>query len=539
MIKFGRDVFLKSYTRLECCALPGGTRYACLPMAKSDELSLGVGMAARLGRSQMPTDPFVFNEFKTFVRRAIDLVPEFNRPIQLPAEYDSWFSYFIMTAHYDARRKEQLTQLWETLNQDEHKQLKYTVNKSFKKLEHYPNLKFARGIYSRHDVFKCFSGGFFKAIEADVFSRPEFIKKIPCSERAEYLMERMYEPGAKYFSSDFESFESLFTQEIMETCEIALYEKKMSLYLDDFEYIKQVLLGPNKLVSKNLTGAVTARRMSGEMCTSLGNGFTNLMVSWFLLHKSGVELEELATNLHCIIEGDDSLVKFKTNIDYNIYSQIGFRSKFVVHENIGDASFCGMLFDQEERIIVTDITKHAISMFWGDRKYVDSRDSKKLTLLRSKCMSYAYQYRGCPVLDKLAHHFLKLTRGFDVRHVVLDSHKHEILQQAIAASKDIIVAGPKEPGMRTRKLVEEQFGVPVSLQLYIESKIDTFTLGFNDDLVLLASDDAIEYARRHVRDVIDVNDVNYDHAYITDEQLLALRSCMSLRDYEFLCKAIR
>lgn len=539
MIKFGRDVFLKSFTRLQCCHLGGGTPLACLPMPKCDELSLGVGMVARLGRSQLQTDPIAFNEFKAFVRRAIEAIPEFNRPIQLPDEYKDWFSYFIMNANYDAGRKAQLTELWNSLNEEEHKQQKFTVNKTFEKYEHYPACKYARGIYARHDVFKCFFGGVSKAMEADVFSRPEFIKKIPCSERAEYLMENMYEVGAKYFSSDFESFESLFTREIMEACEIALYEKKMANYPEDFKYISSVLLSDNHLKAKNITGTVSARRMSGEMCTSLGNGFTNLMVSWFLLYKSGISLQTLASNLHCVIEGDDSLVKFKTEVDMTLYEKIGFRSKFVIHEHIGDASFCGMLFDDEERIIVTDITKHCIALFWGDRKYVDSRDTKKLRLLRAKCLSYAYQYRGCPVLDKLVHHFLKLTRGLDVRHVVLDKYKNEILMQALEKSKDIIKAGPLEPGMKTRLLIQEQFGVTVSMQLYLESKIDTFTLGYNDDLALLASDEACEYARKHVRLVLDVNDVNYEHVYITPKQLAALKPCMKARDYQVLCEAIR
>jgi hypothetical protein len=527
-IQVNDNIFNNNLSKIETVYIGGSTTSACLPYSKTNQVNLLVGVAARLGRERVVIDQALFREFAGFVDLVIGMVPEFSTPVAIPYGYEDDFDFFIKNVHYPESRRSELIELRKRLNDGEWLDKYYSINKTFQKYEHYTDFKMARGIYSRHDVFKVIVGGMFKLIEQDVFSRKEFIKKIPANLRAIYLMDNMYEPGAKYYSSDFESFESLFTPQIMRTCEMQLYKAKLRNYPNHYKLIEDTLLGDNFLKSRSFNAKVKARRMSGEMCTSLGNGFTNLMVSWFMLYKSGMPVQSLTSSLQCVIEGDDSLIKYKYPIDTTIYERIGFRAKTVFHENIGDASFCGMLFDQEDMIIITDITKQCIALGWGDRKYYSSRDSKKLSLLRAKCLSLAFQYRGCPILDKLCHRMLFLTRGYDVRNVVVDSYKRDVLEHAILNAKELIRLGPLEPGIRTRMLMEEQFGVPIGLQYYIERQIPNFTLGNNEDLVLIASPSSLTHAERHVRYIdTKLNNVEFDKLNMSTAQITQLQNCVT------------
>lgn len=78
-------------------------------------------------------------------------------------------------------------------------------------------------INSRTDEFKTLTGPTFKLIEKQVFANPWFIKNVPVRERCDYIVERLYKPGMKYYSSDYTSFEALFTPEIMRVVERELY----------------------------------------------------------------------------------------------------------------------------------------------------------------------------------------------------------------------------------------------------------------------------------------------------------------------------
>lgn len=63
----------------------------------------------------------------------------------------------------------------------------------------------------------------FKRIEQALFQLPYFIKKIPVEERATYVLDRLFESGAIYYSSDYTSFETHFTAELMDAVEFELY----------------------------------------------------------------------------------------------------------------------------------------------------------------------------------------------------------------------------------------------------------------------------------------------------------------------------
>jgi len=62
----------------------------------------------------------------------------------------------------------------------------------------------------------------------------------------------------------------------------------------------QVMQEMNRCYSKYVKIEVEATRMSGEMNTSLGNGFSNLMFMLYACHVQGIAAEG-------IVEGDDGV----------------------------------------------------------------------------------------------------------------------------------------------------------------------------------------------------------------------------------------
>ncbi len=76
-------------------------------------------------------------------------------------------------------------------------------------------------------------------------------------------------------ATDYTSFEALFTPELMDAVEMQLYDymlEHVSGGKDTLRLIRRVQLGRNHIDSKYVSVDISGKRMSGEMCTSLGNG---------------------------------------------------------------------------------------------------------------------------------------------------------------------------------------------------------------------------------------------------------------------------
>ena len=148
------------------------------------------------------------------------------------------------------------------------------------------------------------------------------------------------------------------------------------------------------------------------MNTSLGNGFSNLMFMAFVCEKLGL-------NCNGVVEGDDGLFAFNGNTpSASDFTKYGFNIKLDVHSEISTASFCGNVFDPEDRQIMTCPYDVLSTFGWTTNKYAKSSDKTLKALLRSKSLSLAYQYPGCPILSSLAQYGLRVTKGYNVEKVV-------------------------------------------------------------------------------------------------------------------------
>jgi hypothetical protein len=278
--------------------------------------------------------------------------------------------------------------------------------------ETYPEYKHARAINSRSDEFKCASGPFFKCIEKTLFTLDWFIKKVPIADRPSYIKNRLERMGVSYFAADYTSFESLFTKKLMQTCEFVLYEHCVSehpLGRAWLSLISEALLGRNVCSFKLFNVSVNATRMSGEMNTSLGNGFSNLMFLLFLCQENGM------TDVLAVIEGDDSAAsgcgKWPSVEDF---AKLGLVIKVDMSDSIEEMSFCGLVFDSDECLNVTDPREVLASFGWTSAGYKAMKQNKLKLLLRCKALSLAHQYPGCPIISSLAQYGLRVTRGYDI-----------------------------------------------------------------------------------------------------------------------------
>jgi len=426
------------------------------------------GVRHRFLKKPLPCEGALLKKFRRHVRR--ECRKEFV-PISADADVsvEQWLSH---TDYPDWRRKELRVQ-WDGVASmwDPDKSHRYFRCSSFMKDEDYPTYKHARAINSRSDVFKCAVGPIFKLIETEVYRHKAFIKHVPVSDRPDYIMNYLHREGAKYIATDYTAFESLFVRELMEACEFELYSY-MTQYLpaggEFMRLVNEVLGGLNLCVFKDFRVAVEATRMSGEMCTSLGNGFSNLMLMQFICSEVGCR-EVLG-----VVEGDDGLFTMvgtpPTAADF---ARLGLVIKLEVHDTISTASFCGLVFDPMDRVNIADPRKVLTNFGWAQRNYARARSSKLIVLLRCKALSTAYQYPGCPIIAELGWYGIRVTprtasnklKRTISRKGQFDSYTREKILAAYICGN----IPRKVPPRNTRLLVERLYGITIEVQLSIES----------------------------------------------------------------------
>lgn len=437
-----------------------------LPHADTyDDLSVRAGVAKRFAFRPPTPKAGLIEEMVSFTKQFLQthLTP-------LEPYADTSVETWLKKTSYPLWRRQELHRLWLCVG-DIGEEPRYFNCKSFGKDETYPEFKHVRGINSRSDQFKCAVGPIFKLIEEQVYKLPEFIKHVPVADRPAYIMKRLYKEGAFYLQTDYTAFESLFTKLLMKI-EFELY-KYMTRNLvggpEWYRLVKRVLSGKNKCYFKNFIVTVLATRMSGEMCTSLGNGFGNLMFMLFAASKAG------CSDVEGVVEGDDGLFTMRgTPPSESDFSDLGLVIKIVRHEEIATASFCGLVFDPVDQINVRDPLEVLASFAWAPSRYALCRRATKLGLLRCKALSLAHQYPGMPIVSALAQYGLRITRGLTSAAVRVakrfrDDWRRSQFLKAIESEKSIPVVDPPN---RTRLLVERLYHISVEKQIEIESYLN-------------------------------------------------------------------
>lgn len=288
-------------------------------------------------------------------------------------------------------------------------------------------------------------------------------------------------------ATDYTAFESHFTESLLALCEFRLYAYMTRNLPCHRQFMRDlhVLLGENSIFFKNVKCGVRATRMSGEMNTSLGNSFTNLML-YFYIHRFN-------PYSNAVVEGDDCVGvyvgKTPTTADY---ARLGLTVKIETPSCLSQASFCGQIFTEEFETIV-DPHKIIAKTGWIDAAYIDSKEKKKKELLRCRAMSLLSMYPACPIVTSYGLYLLRATAGY---HYFVDKslsvHEKEHLTTLCAN----FTLKTKVPSMACRRLMETTFNFSILHQMYLEKYFDGLTTiqPINHPLLTSrASHDQIQY----------------------------------------------
>lgn len=379
---------------------------------------------------------------------------------------ESWLE----ESNYPLWRREQILEAYYA-NQDVLADSKNFEVDGFMKDEGYMEVKHARGINSRTDAFKAEVGPIFHRIEELIFKLPEFVKYVPVRDRPHYLMERLYHPGIQYVITDFTTFEAGFRRIMMLVGEFQLFLHivfETPVFLRFLFCLWIVIGGRNVCTFKFFLLFVWATRMSGEMCTSSANGSSNLMMFDFVAAESRVTYVGA-------FEGDDGIAAIlRGEMREELFTQLGMKIKLEVVTELCDASFCGLVFDPKDLLVVTDPHKVLANYAWSNSRYVSSGPGVLKQLLRAKGLSMAYSYPGCPIVTSIAKYILRVTREIKIKRSIVDNmdsySRGEFLRVEAFGNK--LFDFPDIP-MTTRLVCERKFKVTVEQQLAVEELFDS------------------------------------------------------------------
>lgn len=410
-------------------------------------------------------------KFRKFVRKWLKQNLD---PIDENDDFD--FEEWLKDTNYTESRKEEIRKAFPqecfVNGEVDVKKFKNYDVKIFTKEEYYPEYKHFRGIWARSDAAKGIMGPFFRKIEHALFALPYFIKKIPKNERPEYINNFMNNEFMKFQATDYTSYESHFTTDMMDDCEFELYRYMSSKNVKAkllCRLIFKILATNNIAKSKYFSVKTDAKRMSGEMNTSLGNGFSNLMFLLYACHK--YELKYSGP----IIEGDDALIGLDKPIPEQYYKDMALNVKLEFVDDISEGSFCGLVYDPVELINIREPLEPLCTTTWITRKYAACNKNTYYSLLRSKALSLMFEYPGCPILYNYGRKLFDLLKEYEIKFDCTNNydrirfmHMHEQYKQNILPYK--------ETGLRTRLLMEKIFKIPVSAQLLLEREIENMSL---------------------------------------------------------------
>jgi hypothetical protein len=398
--------------------------------------------------------------------------------------------------HPEKRKQELLAALIEMEADLDYQNISRTG--SFVKDEPYDALKFPRWINASDDRVKLMLGPFADAIMHELVKNPAFIKVVPVKDRAKAIFDTLYVEGGIYTAADYTSFESHFVRVKMQiahdfyrymTQNLGGFAQSMFDVFDFdtgsllFTVMDKILSGSRLLKMRNFGSLKTeARRMSGEMDTSLGNTFTNFVMVNFL---GFVKSEGKTPFTPCFVEGDDSVVRYDQGIEVTVddYANYGWIVKVETHTDIAKMSFCGLIFDSSDKVVVCNPMSAIAKFGWTGRKYIGASHKTLMGLLRSKALSMCCEFGQVPILGAFARRVLYLTRTINIRKSIVSSMEQYKRVQFLEYLKEKPWLIPYTPPRRTRILVEEMYGITETTQIALEKQFESMPLGpFECDL---------------------------------------------------------
>lgn len=458
-----------SYVRFpECVSLPAVIYGGVYPRPDTqDGLSAVRGLQKRLIHPRPKRDQRLVDELVRYAKRVIEeewgLVP-------LTTDDVPSFEEWLRDVNQPGSRKAEYLEAWERMRDRPYIRPEVSRKKCFVKAEFYETYKYHRIIHSPTDEEKVLQGRFVSAIEKKVFARPEFIKKVPRSEWPNYVSSVFDSPMAFTYGSDYKSFESNFDYYIM-AVELTLARYMLSNFLHE-DGVQDILAadGLQKLDSKLFRATVRAKRKSGQMSTSLFNGFGNIIFNGFVLRKLCG-----ATEFRCVVEGDDGLFTHNGNRQPTPedFEMLGLTIDIALVKSWWEASFCGVVTHPEVLAPLANPMKVLMTVSWASRDYIHASDLTLLNLCKIKGLSYLAQYPGCPVIQEVALWILRVTNFREAeREQLLQWYEDQRAttwwdRQRIFELRTMVL--PRPIDLKSREVMESAYGLSVEDQVILEA----------------------------------------------------------------------
>jgi hypothetical protein len=368
---------------------------------------------------------------------------------------------------YSQARKEELTKAFK-FNLDR----RDFANDSFGKREFYPTIKYIRHINSRKDSFKVKYGPYFKAIEAEIFKNPYFIKHIPVNERPKAMHDKLSR-FAKFLITDHTSFEAAMDAKMMLACEFILYRWMLRNIPNSNEILndwKHAMASSQNCFYSNKNGSLSCKsqaRMSGDMTTSLGNGFTNLMAALFVFHELGW------TEVEGFVEGDDAIFGVSGVVPTSQhFADIGFDVKMEMHDSVGEAGFCHLFHVPSCLDNLVDPNSVMLKFGWtmstqmhGGRKVLDE-------LLLAKAYSSICEAPTNPITSAFALNVIKtLSSSTKIRRAFVDDKWW--FDQVFHNLETCIEKAQRGPNADQRMFVAMKWNISETNQILIEDYLSS------------------------------------------------------------------
>lgn len=330
---------------------------------------------------------------------------------------------------------------------------------TFVKDERYEDFKPHRLINARCNFYKALFGPVFHEVEKHVFAAPHFVKgradKVAAITEALTQDLPIIVEGddclIKFLNgavvSDFDAYESLFVQ-LWLVLEREIFSQLVGHvgFLELYYLVTGVInecIVRGKGGRKPLRIRVRAKRMSGEVTTSIGNSLSNLLAqSW--IYSNVVRCGRAPT-------ADD-------------YRRIGLRCKVEYFPDPSEAGFCGLRFDTESRQAVKDPRPVLLKLGWSKSQYVSAGPTKLRMLLELKAQSLAHELPHCPILGVVSRALAPA--ALTQQHLKLAEHALDAHERAKLRHGSV---PPFAPTPKTRELFARLYDISVSKQLSIEA----------------------------------------------------------------------
>lgn len=306
---------------------------------------------------------------------------------------------------YTEQRKLHMAKIFQNTDHDYlSRKAKHTKVKHFTKEESYPEYKAPRGIFPRSEAALNRYGPVIACISESVWKLPQFIKKIPVGDRSNYIKEYFSDIEGVSQIGDFVSYEASFVKKLMNVAFI-LYKYMTQNHPEAYARVlefESVVTGVNTIEGANFVVSILCGRMSGEVDTSVANGFTTLMVI-------GHVHERFLHTFRSLVEGDDNNTKSKLRMTPEMFLPYGLNIKIFAAPNEFEGGFCGMQFDPEANTNIIDPVKVILKSCWSKRQYNDAVLSTRQALTKSVALCRLHEAPGCPIVQEFAAYLLRMT----------------------------------------------------------------------------------------------------------------------------------